>query len=76
MWEQFHCIKKLYQKYRCASQHRCVAYTYEQSRFNCILHSSIDKGRVLAIFDQNYFYQLKLNTDLVLYVICLAQFGP
>ena len=24
---------------------KCVAYTFEQSKLNCILHSSIDKGQ-------------------------------
>ena len=36
--------KKLHQKYQCESQLKCIAYTFEQSRLNCILHSSTDKG--------------------------------
>ena len=36
--------QKLYQKYRCEFDEKCVGYTFEQSRFNCILHSSTDKG--------------------------------
>ena len=36
--------KKLHQKYQCESQIKCVAYTFEQSKFNCVLHSSTNKG--------------------------------
>ena len=35
---------KTSKKYQCESQIECVAYTFEQSRLNCILHSSTDKG--------------------------------
>ena len=32
-------------KFKCESLAECVAYTFEQSRLSCILHSSIDKGQ-------------------------------
>ena len=36
--------QRLYQKYRCEFDEKCAGYTFEQSKFNCILHSSTDKG--------------------------------
>ena len=36
---------KIPKKLKCELHSECVAYTFEQSRLMCILHSSTDKGR-------------------------------
>ena len=41
-------IKRFHQKLKCEMIAECVAYTFEQSKLNCILHSSIGKGRKYA----------------------------
>ena len=37
-------MRTFIKKYQCESQIKCVGYTFEQSRFKCILHSSLTKG--------------------------------
>ena len=36
---------KIPKKLKCEIDSKCVAYTFEQSRLICILHSSTDKGK-------------------------------
>ena len=38
-------IRKFRKKFKCEMLAECVAYTFEQARLSCILHSSVDKGQ-------------------------------
>ena len=40
------CISsKFHQKWKCEMHNKCVAYTFQQTKLECILHSSIDRGQ-------------------------------
>ena len=38
-------LSKFHQKLKCGLHPKCVAYTFEQSRLTCILHSSTNRGQ-------------------------------
>ena len=38
-------LSKFNQKWKCEMHNKCVAYTFQQTKLECILHSSIDRGQ-------------------------------
>ena len=55
--------EKIPLKFKCVSDGRCVAYTYQKSRRRCTLHSSTEKGKYIrgkqtGVKKSDYFLSL------------------